>query len=74
MISWKELKQKSNPELQSLLAEQRNSLRELRFKEVNQQLKTVRQLRQVKKTIAQILTLLNKKSPPSEATARQSVS
>ncbi|PKL72360.1 50S ribosomal protein L29 [Candidatus Kuenenbacteria bacterium HGW-Kuenenbacteria-1] len=57
----KELKQKSEVELQKLLQESREKLRELRFKIALKQLKKVRNIRDVKKLIARILTLLNKK-------------
>ncbi|MFH1837966.1 MAG: 50S ribosomal protein L29 [Candidatus Kuenenbacteria bacterium] len=57
----KELKQKAETELQKLLQESREKLRELRFKIASKQLKKVREVRNVKKLIAKILTLLNKK-------------
>lgn len=59
----KELKQKSEVELQKFLQESREKLRELRFKIALKQLKKVREIRDVKKLIARILTLLklNKK-------------
>ncbi|KKR31964.1 MAG: 50S ribosomal protein L29 [Candidatus Falkowbacteria bacterium GW2011_GWF2_39_8] len=56
----KELKTKSVSELHRQLAESRDSLRDLRFKDASKQLKKVREIRVVKKVIAQILTLLNK--------------
>lgn len=56
----KELKNKTEKELQKLLSESREKLRDLRFKDGNKQLKNVREIRQVKATIAQILTLINK--------------
>lgn len=55
----KELKTKSEAELHRLLAESRDQLRELRFKDASRQLKDVRDIREVKKLIAQILTLLH---------------
>ncbi len=55
----KELKQKSEIELQKLLQESREKLRELRFKVALKQLKKVMKIRDVKKMIARILTLLN---------------
>ncbi|MEK9130003.1 MAG: 50S ribosomal protein L29 [Patescibacteria group bacterium] len=55
----KELKQKSEIELQKLLQESREKLRELRFKVALKQLKKVMEIRRVKKMIARILTLLN---------------
>ncbi|MFA5318293.1 MAG: 50S ribosomal protein L29 [Patescibacteria group bacterium] len=57
----KELKNKSIKELHKLLADNRNRLRELRFKDGAKQLKNVRDIRNLKKEIAQILTLLNNK-------------
>jgi large subunit ribosomal protein L29 len=57
----KELKNKNESELHNMLSEQREKLRELRFKDANKQLKNVRQIRDIRKTIAKILTLLNAK-------------
>jgi len=56
----KELKEKNNEELEKLLAVNREKLREARFKDSNKQLKNVREIRVIKKLIAQILTLLSK--------------
>lgn len=61
MTDIKDLKNKNINELNALLAEDRELLRELRFKDSNRQLKNVRQLRSIKKTIANILTVLNQK-------------
>jgi ribosomal protein L29 len=41
--------------------EKREELRELRFKVSEKQLKDVRSIREIKKAIAQILTLINQK-------------
>jgi large subunit ribosomal protein L29 len=57
----KELKQKSENELQKMLQESREKLREFRFKIASKQLKKVREVRSGKKLIAKILTLLNVK-------------
>lgn len=57
----KELKKKSEDELHSLLAESREKIRGLRFKDANKQLKNVREIREAKRTAARILTLLNSK-------------
>lgn len=57
----KELKDKKEGDLHRLLAETRDKLRELRFKDSNKQLKNVREIRTGKKTVAKILTLLNLK-------------
>ncbi len=62
----KELKTKSNSELQRLLRETRDKLRELRFKDGAKQLKNVRDIRKIKKEIARILTLLNNKQSDQE--------
>ena len=58
----KELKNKNINELQKLLAEQREHLRQSRFKDAAKQLKNVREIRVIKKDIAQILTLINAKN------------
>jgi ribosomal protein L29 len=50
---------KSEKELTLLLASSREKLRDLKFKAANKQLKDVREIRDVKKLIAQVLTLLN---------------
>lgn len=55
----KELKEKTNKELESLLAAKREEMRDLRFKVVMTNLKDVRSLRIVKKDIAQIMTVIN---------------
>jgi len=62
-MDYKELKNKSESELHKLLAETREKLRELKFKDANKQLKNVREIRVVRNTIARSLTLLkaNKK-------------
>ncbi len=57
----KELKNKSINDLHRALAENRSKLRELRFKDAAKQLKNVRDIRDLKKEIARILTLLNDK-------------
>ena len=60
-MEFKELKTKSEKELHNLLAELRDKLRDLRFKDANKQLKDVKSIRKIRTEIAQILTLLNKK-------------
>lgn len=52
---------KSEAELQKLLDDNREKVRELSFKDSNKQLKNVREIRSTKKLVAQILTLLNNK-------------
>ena len=56
----KELKNKSISELHKILAEKRERLRELRFKDAAKQLKNIREIRFLRKDAARILTLLNK--------------
>jgi ribosomal protein L29 len=58
-MDYRELKKKSVKDLHKILAEERNKLRELRFKDANKQLKDVREIRKIRTTIAQVLTLLN---------------
>jgi len=55
----KELRKKNKSNLHKLLADEREKLRVLRFKDANKQLKDIRELRVTKKTISKILTLLN---------------
>ena len=54
----KELRQKSNKELHSLLIEKRNKLLQLKFDLVNKKLKNVREIRETRRDIARILTLI----------------
>ena len=55
-----ELKQKSKKELLELLEGQKETLRQLRFSLAVGKVKNVREIRQLKKTIAQILTICPK--------------
>lgn len=59
-MEYKELKNKSEKELQKLLSDQREKLRELRFKADANQLKNIREIRVVRHSIAQIMFLLKK--------------
>ncbi len=61
-MDFKELKTKTEKELKQFIAESRDKLRDLRFKDANKQLKNVREIRKIKKEIARVLTLLNKKN------------
>ncbi|MEI6627113.1 MAG: 50S ribosomal protein L29 [bacterium] len=54
----KEIKTKTVHELQLLLNESRIKLDELNFKAVQNQLKNVREIRVIKKTIARIMSAL----------------
>lgn len=62
----KELKNKKTSDLHKTLAESRDKLRDLRFKDASRQLKNVREIRAVRKTIAQVLSLLNNKKENSK--------
>ncbi len=53
-----ELKQKSKEELQKTLEDDREKLRQLRFDLSAGKVKNVREIRNIKKEIARILTLL----------------
>lgn len=68
----KELKTKKESDLHKILAESRDGLRDLRFKVASKQLKDVAQIKKMKKTISNILTLLNAKkiSAKTEETAK----
>jgi len=54
-----ELRQKSKNELQKMLQNSQERLRQLRFDLAAGKIKNVREIRKIKKEIAQILTLLN---------------
>jgi len=59
MIKFAELKNLPKAELQKLLAEQRNKLKDLRFNLSFGKVKDISEVIKTKKTIARILTLLN---------------
>ena len=56
----KELQTKNQKELKKLLAVNQETVRDLRFKDSNKQLKNIRKIREAKRLIARILTILNK--------------
>lgn len=56
-MHYQEIKNKSLAELKKMLLEQREILRNLRFKDANKQLKDVREIRETRQTIARILML-----------------
>ena len=60
-MEYKEIKTKTEAELHRLLADHRDRLREARFKDASRQLKDVREIREIKKTIARLLTTLKSK-------------
>ena len=57
-----EIKEKTKEELDKMLKDERENLRKLRFNLASGKVKNVREIRKVKKDIARVLTLLNKKS------------
>jgi len=61
-VKFAEIRQKSKPELQKLLQDFRERLRQLRFDLAAGKVKNVREIRQIKKDIARILTILHEKS------------
>jgi len=56
-----EIKQKPKNELQKLLQDERDNLRQLRFDLSAGKVKNVREIRKIKKDIARILTILCQK-------------
>ncbi len=54
----KELREKKQADLEKMLLELTQKIQDLNFKDANKQLKNVREIRMVKKTIARIKTLL----------------
>lgn len=56
-----ELRQKPKEELEKLLRDWRERLRQLRFDLVSGKVKNVKEIREIKKDIAKVLTLLKKK-------------
>jgi ribosomal protein L29 len=60
-MKFKELAVTEVKKLHEVLKESQVKLRELNFSVANNQVKNVREIRQVKKTIAQVLTALNQR-------------
>ena len=58
-MKFKELKIKSKEELSKILMENRDKIRDLRFKVANNQLKNVKEIKKLKVQIAQVLTIDN---------------
>jgi len=55
----KELREKNIEELSKLLSEKKDHLRKLRFDVASKQIKNVREIRNTRKDVAKILTLIN---------------
>jgi len=60
-VKTNELNQKSKDELQKILIDRREKLRQLKFDLAAGKVKNVREIRKIKREIAQILTFLNSK-------------
>ncbi len=60
-MKFKELASADIKKLHEMLKESQVKLRELNFSLANNQVKNVRELRQVKKVVAQVLTALNQR-------------
>ncbi len=56
-----EIKQKSEKELKRMLREKQEKLRGLRFDLSSGKIKNIREVRMVKKDIARLMTIINKK-------------
>lgn len=63
----KELIEKADTELDKMLAEKRDAVRSLRFKVAARQLGDVREIRDARKTIAQILTIKRSRRGTAQA-------
>lgn len=61
MTKIKELRQKNRKELNNLLADSRKKVSQLRFDLASKKLKNVRKIKELKKDIARLLTILGKK-------------
>lgn len=59
-MDFKELQTKTLKEWHAMLAESREKLRQMRFKDANKQLGNVRAIRKERQLIAHLLTLINK--------------
>lgn len=57
----KEIRKKTDKELTKFLAEQRDKLRDLRFKISSRQHKNYKEMGEVKREIARILTVMNER-------------
>ena len=56
-----EIRKKTEKELHKILAEQRDELREVRFKVASRQLKDYKKVDKIKKNIIKILTIIKEK-------------
>lgn len=65
----KEIRQKSDKELQKLLANLRDKLRDLRFKTASKQLKNYKEMGKIEKEVARILTVMKERKLAKEIKA-----
>jgi len=66
----KELREKSDTELDRLLRDYRNKIREFRFRVAAKKMADVREIREIKKTVARILTLRKATAAGTKPAAR----
>ena len=66
-MTLKELREKSDSELRTLLLAQQEQLRALRFRVSLDEHKDVREIRETRKTVARILTLMHERTQHHEA-------
>lgn len=59
-MKFSDLQEKTKEELKEMLQDEREKLRQLRFRVSARELKNIREVRLIKKTVAQILTKLKK--------------
>jgi len=67
-----EIRQKTKSELQKLLQDLQKKLRQLRFDLASGKIKNVKEIRQIKKDIARILTIINEFTNRYESTNKKS--
>lgn len=60
-----ELRNKQTEELHKILKQNRDKLRDLRFRLSQKQVKNIREIREVKKIIARVLMLLKQRQKPA---------
>jgi large subunit ribosomal protein L29 len=65
----KEIQEKRTEDLNKLLLELAKKMQEMNFKNTNNQLKNIREIRDTKKTIARIKTVLNQRNNNEEKTS-----
>lgn len=66
-----EIRQKSEKELKKLMLSLQDKLRDLRFKTASKQLKNYKEMGQIKKDIARILTVIKEKKLTQEIKAQK---